>query len=86
MDDEPDAVDAVLALEMSRVWNAGASGNSSGVRSSVSEEASDMATSASVLIELGNWKRLGRFAFCVEKEEVSICVEMKCGECGLLTV
>ena len=68
MDEEPesDTEDAVLAFEMRRVWKDVWSGNSSGVRSSVSEEASDMATSVS---ELGNWKRLGRLADCGNGEE-----------------
>lgn len=71
LDSEKEVDDVVEASEMRRVWKAcagdgnwegnalAAEGKSSGVRRSVSEEASDMATSVSVE---GNWKRLGRFA------------------------
>lgn len=75
--------DVVLAVELRRVWNCGAkSGNSRGVRRSGSDDASDMATSVSVLV-LGNWKRLGLFADCdkiwQERSSMISMPELICG-------
>ena len=58
-DEASETVEEVLALELRRVWKGRSSAKLNGVSMSVSEEASDMATSVSIS-DVGNANMLAR--------------------------
>ena len=76
-DASEDAVEKALAFELRREWNGRSGAILSGLSRSASEDASDMATSLSSS-DVGNAKRLGRFAFYTGKKLAPRCCVCLC--------